>query len=177
MFIIDWITNNLEIVIPIAAAIVILIIYKIRSDSKNQEQKDRLAGLQEGRRAGRRDHHHHRRKGKHGKKHKNRDRDRHHEREELIRKEKDKNKKKDKKKRKHKKNKKDYAAEEQDVLAAEFGAIKKSGLDDGSPIRALIMDDPMGENLPPNWSVQYYDNGTLFYFNSLTNEVSMKRPR
>jgi len=58
----------------------------------------------------------------------------------------------------------------------DFGVrVVRKGVSDPAP--AYQEDDGDDERLPPNWSVQYFDDGNKFYFNSVTNDISQQRPR
>lgn len=78
-------------------------------------------------------------------------------------------------KRKDKHNDHSNIADEMDFLAATFGVVRHIPLSPQGygklPSYNRSMDD-----LPPNWTVQYFDNGEAFYFNSASNTTQLERP-
>lgn len=57
-------------------------------------------------------------------------------------------------------------------LRSDFGIVRhKGGEGPLNVLRGFGMED-----LPPNWTVQYYDDGDVFFFNTATDAVSKDRP-
>jgi hypothetical protein len=149
----QWIKDNLEIVIPVLAVLFLLIAYKIWKDSRDSENKKAVAGVKDrdpGKKKGQG-------KYKHQKKKHEVDR--------------------------HKKHKEERRGERD--IEEEYGArvVRKAA----PSVSASELPPPSydvesagserDEKLPANWTVQYFDDGTKFYFNSVTNDISTDRPK
>lgn len=170
-WLLQWIQDNLTVVAPVAGLLVLLVMYKVRSDKKDKLEKLKMAGVD----VRHRPRHQDRRAREAARKR---------EEERLLGQDKKppgKDKKKDKPKKKEKPKKEKPKKEkpkpkDEDILVSEFGVVRRNGLEDGRPLLALATEDPLAEGLPLNWSVQYFDDGTVFYFNSLTDEWALERP-
>jgi hypothetical protein len=163
----DWVKANLKIVIPVVIAVVLLVLYKVHSDSQTSKRQ-RMAGVHDADAVQIQVHHKVRPKNAEGRRHRDEDDEGEGERPKA----KAKAKKPAEKKKKRKAEKK---VRGEDELADEFGVRVVSGgskAPKGAKKAAADVDD-----LPPNWSVQYFDDGTPFYFNSVTNDISQTKPQ
>jgi len=150
--ILAWIRSNLAIVLPVAIVVSLLLVYKLWYDHKHSGDKQIIAGVND-------------------------------EEDYVVRARKDKSRKdhdveKKKKKKKRvveKKRKGRELRNGEQEMETEFGVrvVRKN-----DPAPAYEEEDrPHPDNLPPNWSVQYFDDGTKFYFNSVTNDISQEKPK
>jgi len=173
-FILDWIKNHLNIVIPLLSLFLVLIMYKCYIDKREKRAQLKLVNLdaqgEEEPIAPRR------KKIREMSKRYLGDND---DKEEAGGREKPKGKSKGKRSQKSKqKHRKRYesAVDEFDILVSDFGVQKRTGNDFHDGVVHSLQQEFKDVPLPANWTIQYFENGTVFYFNSATNDVRVDRP-